>query len=241
MIVRKSLLISSLFAITILLLGFTPNNALAQSNDVRLDYKALQTLAHDFVRSQVSAPESGRIDVVANNLDPRMTAKRCSAAPEVGLASNARLDGYTTVEIKCATANGWRTYVPVRIYRYKNVVTASGPMSPGQMISDSDLTFAEVDLNQIRSNVYTTKELLIGARVKKRIGAGQAIRPSDTCLVCEDQTVTIVAKNKALRITADGKALADGLKGESVVVKNARSGKSIEAVVTGLNEVTVNL
>ena len=166
MIVRKSLLISSLFAITILLLGFTSNNALAQSNDVRLDYKALQTLAHDFVRSRVSAPESGRIDVVANNLDPRMTAKRCSAAPEVGLASNARLDGYTTVEIKCATANGWRTYVPVRIYRYKNVVTASGPMSPGQMIGDSDLTFAEVDLNQIRSNVYTTKELLIGARVK---------------------------------------------------------------------------
>jgi flagella basal body P-ring formation protein FlgA len=109
------------------------------------------------------------------------------------------------------------------------------------MISESDLTFAEVDLNQIRSNVYTEKELLVGARVKKRIGAGQAIRATDTCLVCEDQTVTIVAKNKALRITADGKALADGLKGESVVVKNARSGKSIEAVVTGLNEVTVNL
>ncbi|WP_286963710.1 flagellar basal body P-ring formation chaperone FlgA, partial [Idiomarina sp. UBA3992] len=62
-----------------------------------------------------------------------------------------------------------------------------------------------------------------------------------TCLVCEGQSVTIVAQDKTLRITAAGRALADGLKGESVVVENARSNKSIQAVVTGLNEVTVNL
>ena len=50
-----------------------------------------------------------------------------------------------------------------------------------------------------------------------------------------------MAKSKALQITASGKALADGLKGESVAVQNTRSNKSLEAIVTGLNEVTVQL
>ncbi|MCA1767360.1 MAG: flagellar basal body P-ring formation protein FlgA, partial [Idiomarina sp.] len=194
-----------------------------------------------YVEQRVSAPDNGRVEVVANNLDPRMAPKICSKPPKVELANNATLDSYTTIEIECSATPNWRTYVPVRIYRYKNVVTAASPMAPGQMIGESDLVFSEVDLNRVRSNVFTDMTALVGARIKKRITAGQAITASDTCLVCEGQSVTIVAQDKTLRITAAGKALADGLKGESVVVENARSNKSLQAVVTGLNEVTVNL
>lgn len=240
MIIRKSLLISSIFFITC---SFNSVNAETRGSEesLRFNYKALQELAHNYVEQRVSAPDNGRVEVVANNLDPRMAPKICSQPPKVGLATNANLDSYTTIEIECVGKTNWRTYVPVRIYRYKNVVTAASPMAPGQMISESDLVFSEVDLNRVRSNVFTDMTALVGARIKKRIAAGQAISASDTCLVCEGQSVTIVAQDKTLRITAAGRALADGLKGESVVVENARSNKSIQAVVTGLNEVTVNL
>ena len=243
MIVRKSLLISSIFFVGTFFCSLNAVNANeSRANDnLRFNYKALQEMAHNYVAQRVSAPNNGRVEVVANNLDPRMTPKTCSKPPKVELANNATLDSYTTIEIECLAAPGWRTYVPVRIYRYKNVVAAAGPMSPGQMISESDLVFSEVDLNRVRSNVFTDMNVLVGARIKKRIAAGQAINASDTCLVCEGQSVTIVAQDKTLRITAAGKALADGLKGESVVVENARSNKSLQAVVTGLNEVTVNL
>jgi flagella basal body P-ring formation protein FlgA len=243
MIVRKSLLISSLFIFAALFTGISPANAeeASKKKNLRFDYKALQQMAHNYVDQRVSAPDNGRVEVIANNLDPRMTPKTCPQQPKVGLANNATLDSYTTIEIECSAAAHWRTYVPVRIYHYKNVVAAASPMSPGQMISESDLVFSEVDLNRVRSNVFTDMTALIGARIKKRVGAGQAISASDTCLVCEGQSVTIVAQDKTLRITAAGRALADGLKGESVVVENARSNKSVQAVVTGLNEVTVNL
>jgi len=243
MIVRKSLLISSLFFVGTLFFNTNPANAdtNGSSENLRFNYKALQEMAHDYVEQRVSAPDNGRVEVVANNLDPRMVPKVCAQQPKVGLANNANLDSYTTIEIECVATPNWRTYVPVRIYYYKNVVAAASPMAPGQMISESDLVFSEVDLNRVRSNVFTDMTALVGARIKKRISAGQAISASDTCLVCAGQSVTIVAEDKTLRITAAGKALADGLKGESVVVENARSNKSVQAVVTGLNEVTVNL
>ena len=110
-----------------------------------------------------------------------------------------------------------------------------------KIAGEHDLRIAEVDINQVRANIFTDKTLLVGARVKRRISAGDAIEARDTCLVCEGESVTIVAQDKSLRITASGKALGDGLQGESVAVRNVRSNKSLEAVVTGLNEVTVNL
>lgn len=243
MIIRKSLMISGLFIVSTVFANSAAAKAdtTTNSSPVRFDYKALQEMAYNYVKQKVSAPDNGRVEVIANNLDPRMTPKVCTQQPQVGLASNASLDSYTTIEIECSTAPGWRTYVPVRIYYYKNVVTAASPMAPGQIISESNLTFAEVDLSRVRSNVFTEMKTLVGARVKRRVTAGQAVKASDTCLVCEGQSVTIVAQNKTLRITAAGRALADGLKGESVVVQNVRSNKSVQAVVTGLNEVTVNL
>lgn len=237
MILRNSLLIS-------LLLIIAHSSAFANENPATvasLDHKALQKLAHRFVKEKVVAPDNGRVEVVANNLDPRMVAKKCSSEPQVSFASNSGIDSYTTVEIQCAAPTAWRTYVPVRIYRYKPVITAAVPMAPGHLVSESDLTTQEVDINRIRSNVFTTSETLIGARIKKRVRSGQPIEASDTCLVCSGEKVTIVAKSKTLQITASGKALADGLKGESVAVQNSRSNKSLEAIVTGLNEVTVQL
>jgi flagella basal body P-ring formation protein FlgA len=237
MIIRNSLLIS-------LFLIIVHSNAFANVQDQptqRFDHKALQSLAHEFVQAQVIKPDNGRVDIVANNLDPRMVAKICASQPQVSFASNSGLDSYTTVEIQCTAPTAWRTYVPVRIYRYKPVITAAVPMSPGHLVTQADLTTTEVDINRIRSNVFTDAKALIGARIKKRIRSGQPIEASDTCLVCSGEKVTIVAKNKSLRITATGKALADGLKGESVTVENVRSNKALEAVVTGLNEVTVQL
>ncbi|WP_404401915.1 flagellar basal body P-ring formation protein FlgA [Idiomarina seosinensis] len=237
MIVRIYQLISCFFII-VSSAAFADDNA---GPPLSFDYKALQQLAHNYVKQQVTTPAQGRTEIIANNLDPRMVAKTCAEKPQVSFASNSGLDSYTTVEIQCASGQPWRTYVPVRIYRYKPVVTAAVPMSPGHLVTSADLKETEVDVNRIRSNVFTDPAVLVGVRVKKRIRSGQPIQASDTCLVCAGETVTIVAKNKSLRITATGKALADGLQGESVAVKNTRSDQSVEAVVTGLNEVTVQL
>ncbi len=235
MIIRQTAIISSIFFILTSSLAFSAEPS-------SYNYKKLQQLADKFVQQQVTQPDNGRVEVVVNSLDPRMAPKVCSSEPSVSFARNSGLESYTTVEIQCSNGHQpWRTYVPVRIYQYQEVWSAAVPMSPGHLISEADLRIAEVDINQVRANVFTDKTLLVGARVKRRVSAGDAIEARDTCLVCEGESVTIVAQDKSLRITASGKALGDGLQGESVAVRNVRSNKSLEAVVTGLNEVTVNL
>ena len=99
MIVRKSLLISSLFIFAAVFTGIDSANAdeTSKKQNLRFDYKALQELAHNYVEQRVSAPDNGRVEVVANNLDPRMTPKVCPQQPKVDLANNSTLDSYTTI------------------------------------------------------------------------------------------------------------------------------------------------
>ncbi|EKE82064.1 flagellar basal body P-ring formation chaperone FlgA [Idiomarina xiamenensis] len=205
----------------------------------RYDHKALQQIAEQFIRQQVSAPENGEVRIEASALDPRLVPKVCQQSADISLANNARLDRYTTVEIRCELPTQWRAYVPVRIFMMAPVVVAAQPLTPGTLLNASDLSIAMVDTQAIRAGLYHDIESLVGARVKRRISAQEPIKASSTCLVCEGERVTIVAGQKGMRITATGIALADGLQGESVVVRNQRSNREVHATVAGLNEVTV--
>ncbi|RUO79845.1 flagella basal body P-ring formation protein FlgA [Idiomarina tyrosinivorans] len=205
----------------------------------RFDYKSLQQRAADFVQQQVTAPENGRIEVIASGLDPRMQPKLCANDLQLSIAGNNELDSYSTVEIRCEGQQLWRTYVPVRIYEYRQVITAAGSMMNEHVISAGDLQLREVNVNNLRSQYYTEPDQLIGARIKRRVSAGDVISARDTCLVCEGEAVTITATSGNLTITATGVALADGLQGEAVTVRNQRSNKALQAHVSGLNEVKV--
>jgi flagella basal body P-ring formation protein FlgA len=58
-------------------------------------------------------------------------------------------------------------------------------------------------------------------------------------LVARNSTVTIVLQTGYLRLTAQGKAIEDGAKGDTIRVTNLQSKKTIEAVVAGPDFVTV--
>ena len=57
-------------------------------------------------------------------------------------------------------------------------------------------------------------------------------------LLCS--TVTIVLQTDAMTLTAQGRASEDGAKGDTIRVVNLRSKKTIEAVVSGADQVTIH-
>lgn len=179
------------------------------------------------------------INVTAGNLDPRMGTRYCERPLQVNLANNANLERQTTVMLSCDGRDNWRMFIPVRIQQMRSVVVTARPLTPGQVIGRNDLKMSQIDIHQLRDAAHFDIDELVGAQVKRRIGANQALQARHTCFVCRGQDVVILSGSGGLEIRAEGVARSDGLLGERITVRNSRSNNDIQAVVSGTNEVRV--
>ena len=83
---------------------------------------------------------------------------------------------------------------------------------------------------------------LIGMSPRRPIVAGRAVLTTEIqppTLVKRGKLVTILLQTRFMTLTAKGKSLENGGKGDVVRVQNVDSGKTIEAVVVGQERVTV--
>lgn len=189
---------------------------------------------------EVLANNDGTTRVQATSLDERMPLRRCEVPLHYSIAGNQIPDRHATVQVECAdNVDPWRLYVSVRVQQMREVVVSRRNLAVGQVIRAEDLTLAEVDMHQLRDTVFTDAESLIGARVKRRIGGHQPILARNTCFVCRGEDVRIISSIGNLQITATGLARSDGLLGERITIRNSRSNKDIQGVVTATGEVTI--
>ena len=82
----------------------------------------------------------------------------------------------------------------------------------------------------------------IGERFVHPLPAGAALDASDlkpALLVRRGAEVRLLSESGALRIEARAVALGDARRGERVAVRNERSGRRLEAIVSGPDEVVV--
>ncbi len=81
---------------------------------------------------------------------------------------------------------------------------------------------------------------MVGAKLKKNMKMGDVIERNDVCVVCRNEKVVIRAVKGEMTISTKGTALTDGANGDQVRVKNDKSQRIIEGIVTGVAEITVN-
>ena len=219
------------FALVLLLLASTAQAAINYEPD------QLASLAEQHVAELLAGSSDDEIQVSAGNLDPRMGARSCEQPLAVSLANNAGLTRQTTVMLTCNDRDHWRMFIPVRISQLRPVVVTARPLTPGQVIGSGDIKMSHIDIHQLRDSAYDDVEQLIGAQVKRRVGANEPLQARHMCFVCRGQDVTILSGVGGLEIRATGVARSDGLLGDRITVRNSRSNQDIQAVVSGTNEV----
>ena len=119
------------------------------------------------------------------------------------------------------------------------LVTATRSLSRGEIVHDSDVAFTMIELKAYRRQGFTSFSHIVGAKLKKNIRAGEVFERNDVCVVCRNEKVIIKAVKGELTITTKGTALSDGSTGDQVRVKNDKSNRIIDGVVTGIAEITV--
>jgi flagella basal body P-ring formation protein FlgA len=195
--------------------------------------------AEDFLQQRAEGLGSGRVEVEAGPLDPRLRLRACAHLPDAFTPAGGRELGRTTVGVRCEAPKRWTLYVPARISVYGPALVAARALGRGERLSEADLRREERDLARLPTGSLDSLTEAEGMLMKRSVSAGTPITRSmlkREHLVQRGQEVTLIAEGTGVQVRSVGKAMDDAAKGERVRVKNTSSGRIVEgrAVAAGV-------
>ncbi len=199
----------------------------------------IQTAAEQHVLATVDQPAGGELVVNAANIDSRIKATDCPEPLDTSSSTTSSTRSNINVLVECPT-DDWKVYVPVRISASVPMIVATRQLGRGEIIGAADVTISMIELQRFRKDGFTDYGQVVGAKLKRNVRLGDVVERNDVCVVCRNEKVTIKAVKAGMTITTQGTSLQDGSAGDQVRVKNDKSQRIIEGIVTGIAEITVN-
>ena len=144
---------------------------------------------------------------------------------------NAILAAFLILLPACAQAATVRVVVPAR------------DIPRGDVIMESDLTYAIVDGNALMAGVPTKIEDVAGLQTRRVLSSGQPFRGDDVrrpIVVTKGQSVTMQFSAPGVELVAMGRAMTEGGIGDTVTVQNPASFRMVSATVISPGIVRAN-
>jgi flagellar basal body P-ring formation protein FlgA len=135
-----------------------------------------------------------------------------------------------------------RMTITGEIHRLMDVPVLSRRAAPGDIIAAGDIEWITLRSSRISSHVILDDAKLVGMSPKRPLTENRPIRLTEIrtpILVKKNSRVTVFYKTPFLRLSATGKALQNGAKGDVIRVRNLRSKNIIDAIVVSSGHVTV--
>lgn len=131
-----------------------------------------------------------------------------------------------------------------RVHATARVPVLRRAVNAGEIIRSGDVEFAHIRGDGGRRDVIADPQRLIGLAARVRLREREPVRESDVrapTLVARNASVTIVLQAGNLQLSAQGRAIEDGARGDTIRVLNVQSNRTIEATVVGTDMVSVQL
>lgn len=163
---------------------------------------------------------------------------------ELGQINQDPRSGRFTADLRAPTEDGrlLRVAVSGRLMEMMEVPVLSRRMAPGEVIAARDISWTSMQADRVAANVVTDAADLLGTSPRRGLRAGQAIRISevgDPILVGKNQMVLLRVQTAAMQLTAQGRALEEGARGETIRVINTKSNTVVTGTVTDAGLVMV--
>jgi flagella basal body P-ring formation protein FlgA len=173
-------------------------------------------------RLLVPATAPARLDVEGLTIDPRSGRFSATVAARDSDATPERVSG--------------------RLVRMIKLPVLDRPVAPGETITADDIGSLEVRADRVWPDAIADARQLIGKTPRRLLRADEPLRNDDVqvpLVVHKGDLVTVVLETPMMRLTAQGKALENGGMGAGIRIANTKSGRIIDATVTGPNLVAV--
>lgn len=129
-----------------------------------------------------------------------------------------------------------------RVVRMIEIPVPARRIERGDIIVESDLEWRSVPAGQMNRNHIADADTLVGKSARRPIGAGHPVRTTDVereRLVSKNSLVTIELRSDRMQLSAQGRALDHGAKGDVVRVMNTNSSNTVSGVVAAADTVVV--
>jgi flagella basal body P-ring formation protein FlgA len=146
------------------------------------------------------------------------------------------------VEVPRGSAGTERIQVTGSVYEELEVPVLARRVQRGETIQRGDLDFIKMRRDAVARNAVIDVAGIVGKEPRRLLTVGQPLRAVDLqmpLLVEKENLVTLVLQNRNMLITAQGRAMESGAKGDVIRVVNTRSRATVQGVVVGPNRVTI--
>ena len=135
-----------------------------------------------------------------------------------------------------------RINVSGSLHKLIEVPVLDEALTKGAVIGARDIQMIKIRERELNHDVIVDPQELVGLTPRRVITAGKPVKAGDVqapMIVSRGDVVTMSFRSGGLALTAQGKALENGAKGDTIRVVNLTSNKTIQAEVTDSKEVSV--
>lgn len=218
--------------------------ACAQEHKPRQEYQPLTDIteaANNYIVKQMP-PEYTIKSLQTGTIDSRMKFKKCQQTLTASVSGIFKVNSHFTVGVKCSNPQ-WSFYIPVKAIITTDIVVANTTILKGEFISRDKLMLVNENISGQHRRYFKKIKDVAGKEAKRTIKTNKPITANylqPRYLVKRKQEVIIVAKNSRLMVKMKGIALSNGKNNDRIKVRNIKSNKIIEGVVSAEGIVTVN-
>jgi len=236
-----SFLINKIAVIVIIALWMVSDSGISAEEVQSLE--SIKQSASTYIAKNINQ-NSGHINktlITMGQLDKRLRLSQCAGELVVFVPPGSKLQGNTTVGVRCDSPKRWSIYISVKISIFEQALVLINKMKKGEIISEADLHLRDVDISKVRGHSFINITKVVGTKLKRSIKAEQVIDSTFICLVCKGDSVVISSGNKAIQVSMAGTALNDGSKGDKIRVQNNASRLVLDAIITTNTTVNVDI
>jgi flagellar basal body P-ring formation protein FlgA len=191
----------------------------------------VRQLALDGLR-QSSRADIRRVEVQVGQLDPRLRLAPCNQIQPY-VPTGSVLWGRTRIGLRCVQGEKpWNVFLPITVKVMAPALVAASTLPAGHVLSESDLSQAEVDLAENSSEAILDTTLAAGRSLTRAMAPGQSLRQfhlKPRQWFAAGDLVTVVAIGPGYRVASQGEAQTAGLEGQAARIK-MESGRTLTAM-----------
>jgi flagella basal body P-ring formation protein FlgA len=195
---------------------------------------SLRAAAEQGLRDHFARPGS-RIEVSTEPLDLRLQLAVCTQPLRALISDQTQVRSRMTVPVQCPQAGGWTVRVPVRLKLFRNVLVSSRALLRGDGISAADVHAEERDVARLGYGYLENFRQIAGRSLSRAVARGTVLTPGTLGgrrMVRAGDHVQVLAQLDGIEVRADGVALGSGDNGARLRVRNASSGRVVDAMVS---------
>lgn len=203
----------------------------------------LNDLARNFLLSHLNQTTGGEAIVDVVPLDKRVRLRNCDSSLQAFWPYEPRNFQNVSIGIRCTGSQPWKVYLQAKTRKMKKVAVLNAHVNTGDRLENSMISMRSLDILRLNTGSIVDYTNLIGREFTRNVRAGTPLEKrllAVPVLVHRNEFVQIESGSGAIKVHAEGEALDDGYQGDTIKVKNNRSGKIVQATVIDRNTVRIS-